>query len=84
MLPKNPFASALVYVLVIVVKSVELSLNQYGFTLSKPSDTGGNFVLLRFHDFPVNQFNFNFLHCLGLIHMLSTNEQYAETFACIY
>ena len=57
-------------------------MSQYVFGLSKPSDSGRHFVLLRFRDFPVNQFNFNFLHCLGLIDLLSANE-HAEIFACI-
>jgi len=35
-----------------------------------------------FRDFPVNQFNFNFVHCLGLIDMLPAN-QHGEMFACI-
>ena len=44
-----------------------------------------------FRDFPVNQFNFvflhsknfKFLHCLGLIDILSAN-QHGEIFSCIY
>ena len=35
-----------------------------------------------FRDFPVNQFNFKFLHCLELIDMVSAN-QHGEIFSCI-
>ena len=71
MLYKLLVASTFVCILVIFATSVILYMNQYVFALSKPSDSGRHFVLLRFCDFPVNQFNFNFLHCLGLIDLFS-------------
>ena len=48
MLPKRLGASRLVYILVIVLISVKLYMNQYVFVLSKPSDSGRHFVSLLF------------------------------------
>ena len=94
MLHKRPVASILVYTLIIFVKSVYLCIIDV-LVLSKPSDSGRHFVWRAFAAFlSINsistfctQFhlfalNFNFLHCLGLIDVLSANEL-AEIFACV-
>ena len=94
MLHKRPVSRTLVYTLIIFVKSSNFALIDV-FVLSKPSDSGRHFVWRAFATFlSINlistfctQFqlfalNFNFLHRLGLIDVLSANEL-AETFACV-
>ena len=88
MLHKRPVASTLVYTLIIFVKSVKLCINCCFCSLQTLRQRPP-FCLARFSDFPVNQFNFiflhsisSFLHCLGLIDVLSANEL-AEIFACV-
>ena len=94
MLHKRRVASTLVYTLINFVKSVKLCINSC-FFLSKPSDSGRHFVwralatflsinlistfCTQFHLFALS---FNFLHCSGLIDVLSANEL-AEIFACV-
>ena len=89
MLHKRPVASILVY-----TNRSNFALIDV-FVLSKRSDSGRHFVWRAFAAFlSINlistfytQFhlfalNFNFLHCLGLIDVLSANEL-AEIFACV-
>ena len=98
MLHKRPVASTLVYILIIFVKSVKLCINccfcslqtlrqRPPFCLARFSDFPVN-QFLKFQLSALNissfctQFYFNFLHCLGLIDVLSANER-AEIFACV-
>ena len=98
MLHKRPVASTLVYTLIIFVKSVKLCINCCLCslqTLRQLNDSGRHFVwraLATFlsinlistfcTQFHLYALNFNFLHCLGLIDVLSANEL-AEMFACV-
>ena len=96
MLHKRPLASILVYALIILLNRSNFAEIDV-FVLYKPSDNGRHFVWRAFAAFlsinsistfcTVSQFhlfalNFNFLHCLGLIDVLSANEL-AEIFACV-
>ena len=98
MLHKRPVASTLVYTLISFVKSVKLCINCYScslqalrqrppFCLARFSDFPVNQSSIDFISTFCTQFhlfalNFNFLHCLGLIDVLSANEL-AEIFACV-
>ena len=96
MLHKRPVASTLVYTMIIFVKSVKLCINCCFCSLQtlrqRPPFCLARFILATFlsinlistfcTQFYLFALNFNFLHCLGLIDVLSANEL-AEIFACV-
>ncbi len=68
MLYKRPIPSTIVYILLTFVKSVKLFMNRYifaRFLLSQTLRHRPPFCFGALSDFPVNQFNFNFLHSIS-------------------
>ena len=89
MLHKRPVASTVVYTLIIFVKSLKLCINCCFCSLQThfvwhalATFLSINLISTFCTQFHLFALNFNFLHCLGLIDVLSANEL-AEIFACV-